>query len=174
MQRVFVSVVNAAACLFQKRVPSRVTGDVKKVHYRRHARTCVMCDLCQMARGMQGRLSGRAERPFLFRLPMVWHVVPKVNEDCAVHVRHAKEKVACRRRRFNRCVHIARSARIFFMFLRFGVILTKQRLRQAVWWPQTGCGCLCQNGQVEQWGYIIFRSTRLLSQTGHFLPALGL
>ena len=115
MQRVFVSVVNAAACLFQKRVPSRVTGDVKKVHYRRHARTCVMCDLCQMARHARRRVRPR-RAPSFVSVANGWRVVPKVNEDCAVHVRHAKEKVACRRRRFNRCVHIARSARFFFMF----------------------------------------------------------
>ena len=125
MQRVFVSVVNAAACLFQKRVPSRVTGDVKKVHYRRHARTCVMCDLCQMARHARSSPAAQSAQCFV-SVANGWRVVPKVNEDCAVHVRHAKEKVACRRRSFNRCVHIARSARKFFMFLRFGVILTKQ------------------------------------------------
>ena len=77
MQRVFVSVVNAAACLFQKRVPSRVTGDVKKVHYRRHARTCVMYVTSAKWRGMQDVESGRAERPVLFRLPMGGVLFPK-------------------------------------------------------------------------------------------------
>ena len=125
MQRVFISVVNAAACPFQKRVPSRVTGDVKKVHYRRHARTCVMYVTSAKWRGMQGRVRPR-RAPSFVSVANGWRVVPKVNEDCAVHVRHAKEKVACRRRSFNRCVHIARSARNFFMFLRFGVILPKQ------------------------------------------------
>ena len=76
-------------------------------------------------RGMQGRVRPR-RAPSFVSVANGWRVVPKVNEDCAVHVRHAKEKVARRTRRFNRCVHIARSARNFFMFLRFGVILTKQ------------------------------------------------
>ena len=140
----------------QKRVPSRVTGDVKKVHYRRHARTCVMCDLCQMARHAR---SSPAAQSAQFCFGCQWVACCSQSQRRLCRSREARERKGGLPQAKLQSMRSHRAEREKFFHV------------SEVWRDFDEAE---QNSQVEQWGYIIFRSTRLLSQTGHFLPALGL